>query len=395
MGQIELPAFRNSTTDDNASIYTQPEDGISLYTEQSEDEMNDTPPAYSDASGSVNEPLLRAATPRATIRKDHDVRIFKKYDGLEMVMDSTFDTDPVYAEELVREWCTYPAQQMIKIQGTHTDDSRGAMKNERTVVDFEIDIPLVDYLMDASGRNIWSKLQTAGNEKKTYRGGVLQSKGPVPRRGPDAEALIEEYPKLSLTAWMHLYCASHAHLKSFRVQRTVSGLDTNYLNAALQALISSTNYRGHTRITFPIANAATEMHSTNRINLWRFNQWICFFFYVTFLWLITWPYLFFATRKWAIVSVDWPYSVTDEYGVKTYASISEEEWFGKWAKCIKGAVLAKKKGTLTGHDLVASEVPEPPFRSGSAAIDRVVEVFGAGIRGAREVRRQWGWGGDC
>jgi hypothetical protein len=75
--------------------------------------------------------------------------------------------------------------------------------------------------------------------------------------------------------------------------------------------------------------------------------------------------------------------------------MSEEEWFTKWAPCVKTAVLAKKKGSLTGHDLIASEVQPQPFRSGSAAVDRVVEVFGAGIRGAHELRRQWGWGGDC
>lgn len=213
MGRLEPPTFRNST-DEGASIYTQPEDAISLYTQQSEDEMNDTPPAYSDASGSVNEPLLRSATPRVNVRRGDDLRPFRQYEGLEMLMDSRFDTDPVYAEEQVREWCNIPAQQMIKIRGTHTDDSRGAMKSERTVVDFDIEIPLVDYLVDQAGGNIWSHLQIADNEKKTYRGGVLKSKGPVPRRGPDAEALVEEYPKLSLTAWMHLYCASHAQLKS-------------------------------------------------------------------------------------------------------------------------------------------------------------------------------------
>jgi hypothetical protein len=118
-------------------------------------------------------------------------------------------------------------------------------------------------------------------------------------------------------------------------------------------------------------------------------------FYITFLWIITWPYLFFSTRKWAVIKIDWPWSVTDEYGVKSYAQISEEEWFAKWNKCVEKAVLGKKQGTLTTQDLVRFESPPPLFRSGSAAVDRVVEVVGAGIRGVQEVRRQWGWGGDC
>lgn len=430
MGQLDAPpSFRNSTTaDDGNSIYTQ-DDGTSLYTQQSEDEMNDTPPAYSDASGSASEPLLLRPVHRET-RKHGDVRPFKQYDELEMIMDSRFDSDPVYAEDMVREWCTIPAQQMIRIRGTHNDESRGAMKNEKTVVDFDVQVPLVDYITNHSGGNAWSQLQIAGNDEKVYRGGVLKSKGPVMKKGPDTEALLTEHPRLSLTAWMHLFCASHAQLKSyvplllylcpirsgnhpqstasltpddhlvltldhsFRIDRTVSGLDKKYLENALRSLVTSTNYRGRTQITFPITNGATELHSTHRLNAWRFNQWICLIFYMTFMWMISWPYLFFATRKWAVVSVDWPWSVQDEYGVKTYASISEGEWFRKWERVIEKAICAKQQGTLTMHDLIRSELPPPPFNSGSAAVDRVVGVFGASIRGARELRRQWGWGGD-
>lgn len=96
-----------------------------------------------------------------------------------------------------------------------------------------------------------------------------------------------------------------------------------------------------------------------------------------------------------MVKVDWPFSVTDEYGVKTYVQISEEQWFSKWRKCVEKAVVAKQQGMLTTHDLIRLETPPTPFRSGSAAVDRVVEVVGAGIRGVSEIRRQWGWGGDC
>lgn len=182
---------------------------------------------------------------------------------------------------------------------------------------------------------------------------------------------------------------------SFRITRTVSGLNTQYLSSTLEALIRSTNYRGHTRITFPTPNRSTEIHSSHRLNILRFNTAVRVLFYITFLWLFAWPYLFFTTKKWAVVRVDWPYSRTDDDGVKTYLQVSEETFFARWRKCIEGAVLGKRKGCLTIEDLVAFETPLEPFRSGSAPVDRLVEVFGAGIRGASEVRRQWGWGGDC
>jgi hypothetical protein len=207
MGRLEAPPpFRNTATHE--------EDAISLYTQQSEDEMNDTPPAYSDASGSASEPFLVPRPVHRTIRKQNDQRPFRQYDELEMIMDARFDTDPVYAEEMVREWCSIPAQQMIRIRGTHTEDSRGATKGDKTVVDFDIQVPLEDYLVDPSGANVWSQLKIVGNEEKAYRGGVLKSKGPTQKRDEDAEALLSEYPRLSLTAWMHLFCASHAPMKS-------------------------------------------------------------------------------------------------------------------------------------------------------------------------------------
>jgi hypothetical protein len=132
-----------------------------------------------------------------------------------MIMDARFDSDPVYAEEMVREWCSIPAEQMIKIRGTHTDDSNGTMKGDKTVVDFDIEIPLVDYLLDHTGNNTWSHLQIADNDERTYRGGILKSRGPTQRTGQDTEALMVDYPKLSLTAWLHLFCASHASLKRY------------------------------------------------------------------------------------------------------------------------------------------------------------------------------------
>jgi hypothetical protein len=187
------------------------DDGISLYTQQSEDEMNDTPPAYSDGSTSAYEPLLNRPEDRNT-KKDGEPKLFKQYEELEMLMDPRFDTDPVYAEELVRELSTILPSQMIRIKGTHTDESRGAADN--TVVDFDIEIPLSNYLVDQSGRNEWRQLKLVENDEMAYRGGIFKSKGPVRRRSQDAEAQHTEYPKLSLTAWMHLFCASHASLKS-------------------------------------------------------------------------------------------------------------------------------------------------------------------------------------
>ncbi len=187
MGRIDPPP---PLTDNSIA-----DEGISLYTRQSEDEMDDTSPAYSDSSISAYESLLNRPENRPT-RKDAEPRPFKQLEELEMLMDSRFDEDSVYAEGLVREWCSIPAEQIVRIRGTHIDGSGGTTSSDKTVVDFDIKMPLADYLADQSRHNQWSDIRLAEDGEKTYRGSVLKSRGPVRRQGPDAEALLPEYPKL-------------------------------------------------------------------------------------------------------------------------------------------------------------------------------------------------------
>jgi hypothetical protein len=172
-------------------------------------------------------------------------------------------------------------------------------------------------------------------------------------------------------------------------------LDTRFLEDNLKSLVHNTNYRGHTSITFPIENKAVEVYNTNRINTWRMTTWVCMIFYVTFLWLLTWPYLFFATKRWAVVKIEWPFSVLNDDGDKCFTSISERQWFEKWAKAIETAVLGKKQGALSEEDLSNVDRPQQSFQSGHSEIDRAVSFLGAGVRAYNEVNRQLGWGGDC
>jgi hypothetical protein len=179
------------------------------------------------------------------------------------------------------------------------------------------------------------------------------------------------------------------------VTREVTGLDKRYLTDSLKSLIHTTNYRGHTRITFPVENRVVEVYSSNRINSWRMTTWICMLFYISMLWLFTWPYLFFATKRWAVVKVDWPFSRITESGERCFTTISENQLFEKWAKTVEKAVLTKQQGTLTEEDLHRPDQPQEAFRSGHDGVDRAVNFLGAGITAFNEVNRQLGWGGDC
>jgi hypothetical protein len=118
-------------------------------------------------------------------------------------------------------------------------------------------------------------------------------------------------------------------------------------------------------------------------------------FYITLLFIFTWPYLFFATKRWAVIKVDWAFSKTDSQGRKTYATVSEKKWYATWAGCIEKAVLQKRQGILTEEDLAKANAPEQEFRSGHEGVDTAVGLFGAGLQAYNQVNRSLGWGGDC
>jgi hypothetical protein len=176
--------------------------------------------------------------------------------------------------------------------------------------------------------------------------------------------------------------------------RTVIGLDEDYLTEQLTSLIQNTNYRGHLKITYPIENPSVEVYSDHWVNRWRQNTWICLLFLVTFLWIFAWPTLFFWTKKYSVVKSAWSFSRDCEYGRKTYATMSESQWYNRWAKAIEKAALAKRQAVLTEEDLAAVNQLPPAVNTGNQTVDQAIGLLGAGMRAYQEVNRQVGWGYD-
>jgi hypothetical protein len=176
-------------------------------------------------------------------------------------------------------------------------------------------------------------------------------------------------------------------MSRFLLTREVSGLHEIQLEDKLRALVRSTNYKGKLTITFPIENPGVEVWSDHWVNRWRNNMAICMLFYISMLWIITWPILFFTTRKFAVVKAVWPYSVPNEAGEPQYATMSEAQWFMRWQKAIDKAIIGKVQGVLTEEDLLrADQEPEVP-QTGIPTIDTASGVFSAGIQAYQAVNR--------
>ncbi|RGP69621.1 hypothetical protein FSPOR_4726 [Fusarium sporotrichioides] len=324
------------------------------------------------------------------------------------VQDERSDADPGFLEEWVTMMSRYPPSPYIHIIGTHQEtrrDKDGKSKREE-VTDFRIMINMQNYLWPnfVPGVFTHTKLETAEPGQKTYRGTVLKKR----QKGSKGDIEVGQH-KPSLKEWCHRYCAKATGTKIFRLTRNVSGMDEEMLRDSISGYIRSTNYRGNISVEFPVADRAVDIYSTSYLNKWRLTRWICWLFYLTFLWVFAWPVLFFATKRHEVVKVTWPFAKCHPDGQRSFTSVSESQWLDMYGPAIKQLCLDRYQG-LAG-DAFLNEVlaREPsPVNTGldpRAAMSAASAAFQGGqftaANGARSLMRlagvatdQVGWGFD-
>jgi hypothetical protein len=398
---------------DSVSLHTTPGD----YDDDAPQLSDEVPPSYADSEPStgVSDAIL---TPTSTVfpaTRDNGahqeflgtpINVVK---GVTNMMDSRCDSDPDYLERKIKALSTLPPSPQIHIVGTHRETHvRNNKKETEQITDFRITLDMTSYIFkDFAGNNdqgrAWVDLRTVENGVKTHRGTIMKSRAPGYKQDLEVGA-----PKPTLTEWCHRYCAAHSPLKVFRLTRTVAGMDELHLKNRIEGLVRSTGYRGHLSITFPVENRATDIYSSGRINSWRLTTWIRWIFYLTLLFLFVWPYLFIRTKRFAVVEVMWPFAKVDAYGNKQYATITEEQWFVKFADGLKQLVLDRYQGDASDEYL--EQVMSRPRRAdgrpstGHEGVDSALSIISGGIRAAENVNRfmrfgvggnqQEGWGYD-
>lgn len=367
--------------------------------------LDDLPPSYSD---SYTDTPANANAVTATAENGYAYLASPPYEFFRIdpttlttyYMESSFDF-PERLEEQILQLAKMPPRPYVHVMGTHTRavrDSKG--KTERkTITDFDIKIDLTPYLFrDAARGEAWTEVCTPENWSKVYRGTVFRKKAPGARAGISLEDGGDAKP--TLREWCHRFCASSAGLKHFSLHREFIGFDSLYINHVVSRLIYDTNYKGTLSVSVVNSHHKAELYNESKINRWRLTPWIWWLFTLTFLWIFTWPYLFFATKKWEVVSAQWTFSRftrpdggSPQDTVKEYVSLSEEQWYNMWARAIRRAALERRQGPLTQHDLREEEGrgEEPTFNSGNNTVDA---VFRAGMGAMNVINRQLGWGHD-
>lgn len=390
-----LPGIGGSSSDaDAVSLHTQPGDRV-YDDDVPELQSDDLPPLYSDidADSRPNAPLLPTLlTPSYILDDLNNASNFRQVDansGAEFIINPHLDKDPKVLERQIKLSASKPPRPSVRILGTHSETVREKGKSEkRTITDFDVSVELTPYLFsDATAGVSWTALRTVEDNEKARRGTVLRKRAPGVKR--DIEITN---PKPTLAEWCHRYCASHAGVKSFELQRRVVGFDEERMKHILEAMVRGTNYRGTVQITFPVKDAFTLVYNDCKVNRWRLTPWIIWLCYLSFMWLFTWPILFFSTKKFEVAVAEWPFSVTEENGTKRYVSMSEDHIYNLWGRAINRAVLDKRQCTLDQQDLIASQTaPAEPFAS---VLEGAPRFLREGINAITAVNRQLGWGGD-
>lgn len=391
---VPAPGLAGSSSDGDAvSLHTQP--GHRAFDDDvPELQSDDLPPLYSDieADTGSNAPLLPSiGTPSYILPiLNSDIHKVDANTGAEFFISSLLDGDPKLLEQQIMLSGEKPPRYHVRILGTHSQmvDDNGK-KQKKTVTDFDVSVDLTPYLFsDAANRVSWRELRTVENSAKTRRGTILRKRAPGVTR--DIEVGTGDKP--TLAEWCHRYCASHAGVKCFALRRRVVGFDDKHMKQQLQALVRGTNYRGNVEISFPVKDKYVQVFNDCRVNRWRLTPWIFWLCILTFLWLFTWPFLFFRTNRFEVVVADWPFSVTDADGRKRYVSMSEDHIYNLWGRAINRAVLDKRQGTLDQTDLIASQTaPSEPFAN---VLEGAPRFLRDGINAITAVNRQLGWGGD-
>ncbi|KAJ9150345.1 ABC transporter protein [Pleurostoma richardsiae] len=390
MGSISKSVPGVAPTDDAVSLHSQPEHHY-FFNDCPQLGDDDLPPLYDEHCESSGAPLL--APDSSAPGRSGIVSFLKDANtGAEYYLDRQLDTDPEFLEAHIRSWALTPPRPFVRVYGFHRQqvDNNGK-KETKNVTDFDVKVELTPFLYrDATNRVSWRELRTVENSENTRRGTILKKRAPGSRQSIEVGA--DDKPTLG--EWCHLYCASHAGLKTFALKRRIVGFDYQKVKEKLEALVRRTNYRGHLQVEFPVEDEDVVVYNDCRTNHWRLTWWMIWLCYLSLLFIFTWPYLWLRTSHFEVVRADWPFSRLRGDGSKEWASVSEDQWYNMWGRAIHKAVLQKRQATLDQQDLLAAESLEPSFDTGNSTVDGALGVLRAGLNAMNEVNRQFGWGAD-
>lgn len=295
---------------------------------------------------------------------------------------------------MLKNQAKYPPTFTARMVGTHSETTRKKDKEEKvTVTDFDIRLDMTHLLVpgpDTPHCLLQQDFETPQPQQKAYRGHRTKTDCSQ-ESATDADTYIQSY------------ISSPFLVRSFTFNRCVQYHDSAALETLITSLVGSTNYRGHCKVTFPISHNRVIVYSPCWQNDYREKLWLRWIFYLTFLWVISWPYLWFITRRWEVIMAVFPYSTAPENGNRQFVTKSEETFFKEWKSSIRRAVVGKKQGWIDEEYKLATEEvlsqvgPDELSRmpgTGNATADGALGFLRQAVHAGRDVAMAGGWGAD-
>ncbi|KAK7910654.1 hypothetical protein PG985_013135 [Apiospora marii] len=239
--------------------------------------------------------------------------------GQPCYVDSRLE-DPATLERHIRDWGRSPPQVRLEIRGTHT----------RTYT---------TYSVTYCGNGTTAQLRFHVAREKVPDGDGRP-------KYPKKQAKVDQ--PATLSEWCQRFCADRSRLKRCTFRREMTGFDIGFVRRKMKALARDTGYAGSVDISLrPAPHNEIRVYNDVRANRWRLKGWVKFLFSVTFLWIVSLPYLKASTNKFGEVVVKWPFSRDAAYGGhREFVCISEEAWWNERVSAIRGAVLGRKQITI-------------------------------------------------
>lgn len=352
-------------------------------------------PAYEDVP----------ATPRPTPARNQEAQSYLIHPTLpasHISRDETTMTThwPLYSQdakfltEMLKDQAKYPPTFTARMVGTHSETTRKKDSKEKvTVTDFDVRLDMTHLLIpgpNTPASLVRQDLDVPLPQSKAHRGNRTQSDCPQ-ESAPDADTYIQSY------------ISSPFSVRSFTLDRRIVYHDSAALEAFITSLVGSTNYRGHLKVTFPITHNRVTVYSPCWQNDYREKLWLRWMFYLTFFWIISWPYLWFMTRRWEVVTAVFPYSCAPECGNRRFVTKSEEAFYKEWKSSIRRAVVGKKQGwideeyKLATEEAISEAGPDGLSRipsTGNATADGALGFLRQAVNAGRDVAMAGGWGAD-
>ena len=289
---------------------------------------------------------------------------------------------------MLEDQAKYPPTFTARIVGTHSETTRKKDKKEKvTVTDFDVRLDMTHLLVPGPNTPhnlLYHDLNTPIPLVKAYRGHRTKSVCSQ-ESAPDVDSYIQSY------------ISSPFPVRSFTLNRHIMYHDSAALESLITSLIGSTNYRGHLKVTFPITHSRVTVCSPCWQNDYREKVWLRWIFYITFLWIFSWPYLWFMTRRWEVVTAVFLYSTAPENGNRQFVTKSEEAFYKEWKSSIRRAVVSRKQGWIDEEYKLATE-EETSLRSisntSNATPDGALGFLRQAVNAGRDVAMAGGWGAD-